>query len=70
MIDIERGSVINFDYVNWRGEKANRTIEVLHIRYGSTEWHPEDGFIITGGEHRTGIRHFAAKDMTNVKVIE
>ena len=40
-LEIEEGRQINIVYKNWRGETSTRTILLIRIWYGSTEFHPE-----------------------------
>lgn len=70
MTDIKIGGHITFDYTNWRGESSIRTCKVLKVGYGSTHWHKEPGFLMTGHESGKGIRHYAMKDMSNLVVCE
>lgn len=55
---------VAFEYVNWRGERAQREAEAVSIRYGSTEWHPEAQWLLLGRDARSGQdREFALGDM-------
>ncbi|MCM3387261.1 hypothetical protein M3649_03830 [Ureibacillus chungkukjangi] len=62
---------IEFDYVNWRGEKGHRRTEVNMLYFGSTEYHPEEQWLLDGFDlDKSDFRTFAMKDMSNVKIIE
>lgn len=54
-------------YTNYKGEVAVRTITVLGIWYGSTDWHKDEQFFIGGRDEETGLyRDFAMRDMKDV----
>lgn len=56
---------IVFRYKNWRGEIATRTVLPHKIWFGSTEWHPEEQWFLTGEDVEKGeIRDFALSDIT------
>ena len=68
MINLITGTLIEFDYVNYKGELGHRRAEVQGVFFGSNEYHPEDQFLLAAFdmdklEHRT----FAMADMMNVK---
>jgi hypothetical protein len=68
-----RGStdVIEFDYFNWKGIKGHRKVLVTMFHYGSTEYHPEEQWLLEGVDMDKGeVRIFAMKDMSNVKKVE
>lgn len=55
---------IVFRYTNWRGETATRTVLPHKIWFGSTEWHPEEQWFLTGEDVEKGeIRDFALVDI-------
>lgn len=37
---------ITIDYVNHRGERANRRIVPEYLWWGTTEWHPREGWLL------------------------
>lgn len=39
--------VLTMLYRNWRGEIRVRTIKPLGLRYGTTKWHPDPGWLLT-----------------------
>ncbi|WP_182006262.1 hypothetical protein [Priestia aryabhattai] len=70
MTRMHGGLLIKFDYVNWRGEKGNRTARVNSVYYGLTEYHPEEQWLLEGLDlAKNEIRIFAMKDMSNVKYL-
>lgn len=67
MREISFGSIIEFDYVNWKGIKGQRKVEVRKFYYGSTDFHPEEQWLIEAWDYdKKAYRIFAAKDMSNV----
>jgi hypothetical protein len=67
---LKEGCFISFTYTNWRGETGERKAIVKEFVYGSNEYHKEPQFMIIGIDFdKHGERSFAAKDMSNVKVI-
>jgi hypothetical protein len=69
MFDVAPGDVLEFDYVNYRGERAQRRCTVLSLAYGRNDHHPDvdQWFIVGDDPSRDNVRHFAMKDMTNVR---
>ena len=68
---LEIGDVIEFDYINWKGEKSRRVAFVYGIDWGSNAWHTEEQWLLHAlDEAKNEARHFAMKDMSNVKKIE
>lgn len=64
---ISRGTVIEFDYVNWRGVSGHRKAEVMSTFYGSTEHHPEEQWLLKGYDmNKDAVRIFGMRDMSNV----
>ena len=61
---------IEFDYVNWKGEKARRKVEVNDFCYGSNAYHKEPQWLLHALDLDKGKwRTFAMKDMSNIKLI-
>jgi predicted DNA-binding transcriptional regulator YafY len=51
-------------YTNWRGETMLRKIIPKAIRFGSTEWHPEEQWLLDAYDLDRGAdRSFAMKDI-------
>lgn len=56
------------EYTNYRGETARRTIIPIKLWWGSTEWHPEDQWMLTAWDIEKGARRdFAWQDMRPVQ---
>jgi predicted DNA-binding transcriptional regulator YafY len=52
------------DYTNWRGERAMRHIRPLTIRFESSEWHPDEQWLLRAVDLEKGAtRDFAMKDI-------
>jgi len=61
MADIRR---VVIDYRNYRGERVWRTIVPRRIHFGSTEWHPEEQWLLDALDvEREVERTFAIKDI-------
>lgn len=64
---ISNGSILQFDYVNWKGEASYRTIAPMTIFYGSTMYHQEDQWLMVAYDlDKTNLRIFAMDQMTNI----
>lgn len=58
-------SVVVIRYTNYRGETAERRIIPMRIRFGSSEWHPEEQWLLDAFDLDRGAdRSFALKDVT------
>lgn len=69
MFKVVPGDRLEFDYVNWKGEKGHREVEVLGLYYGSNEFHPEEQWILFAFDiDKHAYRTFTMKDMSNVKL--
>lgn len=54
---------LTFGYTNWRGEYAVRQAVPLGIEWGSTDWHPEEGWLLKAWDAEKGaMRQFALRD--------
>lgn len=54
---------ISFDYVNWRGESGTRIAIPMGLRWGSTEWHPVEGWLMEAWDLEKGAyREFSLAD--------
>ncbi len=52
-------------YSNWRGETAQRRIIPIRLWLGSTEWHPEPGWLLRALDvDKDAMRDFALSDCT------
>jgi hypothetical protein len=38
--------IVQFEYVNHRGERATRTVRPIRLWFGSTAFHPEPGWLL------------------------
>lgn len=55
---------LEFEYVNWEGEKASRKVKPIEIWYGKTEWHPEEQWLLRAIDvEKDAERNFALKDI-------
>lgn len=62
-----RTHIMIFDYVNYRGEKSSRRVRHPSIEFQSTDWHPEQQWILHGFDlDKSLFRSFAMKDMSNI----
>ncbi len=51
-------------YTNYRGETAYRQILPEKIWYGSTEWHPENQWLLDAVDiEKDALRNFAMQDI-------
>jgi predicted DNA-binding transcriptional regulator YafY len=56
--------VVIIRYTNYRGQTADRRIIPVCIRFGSTEWHPEEQWLLDAFDVDRGAdRSFALKDV-------
>jgi predicted DNA-binding transcriptional regulator YafY len=59
-----QSAVVIIRYTNYRGETAERRIVPICIRFGSTEWHPEEQWLLEAFDlDRDATRAFALKDV-------
>jgi predicted DNA-binding transcriptional regulator YafY len=59
---------IEFEYVNYKGERETRRVCMHRIAYGATEYHPQPQWILFGFcMDRGADRGFAMRDMSNVR---
>lgn len=64
---LEKGTKIQFDYINWKGIKGHRTVVIWEIFFGSTEHHEEPQWLLKGyDENKKEVRIFAMRDMSSV----
>lgn len=56
---------ITFDYINWRGESAQRHVRFKRFFWGSTKYHKRDQVFLEGMcRDRGELRQFAVADIT------
>jgi hypothetical protein len=67
---LEVEEVLVFDYTNWEGKFAEgRRARITHMYFGVNQYHREPQWIMIGVDlDKNQIRHYAVKDMVNVKV--
>lgn len=54
---------ISMIYTNYRGETSTRHIVPINITFGSTEYHPEPQWILSGHDmDKSEYREFALRD--------
>lgn len=68
IFEVAVGTYLEFDYVNWKGIKGHRSVEVQGIYYGFTDFHKEPQWILEAYDlDKRESRDFAMKDMSNVQ---
>lgn len=62
---------VRIRYTNYRGETADRRIRPRRLWHGTTEWHPEPGFLLEAEDvERRVIRDFAVGDIETWEEME
>lgn len=57
-------AIVNIVYTNYRGETGLRKIIPKRIWFGSTDWHPEEQWLLDAYDvNKNGDRSFALKDI-------
>lgn len=70
MLTFDAGTVLNFDYVNYRGEQGFRHVMVLGVQYGHNEWYPEDQWFLRCWDFDKGaVRSFALNRINAEEVL-
>lgn len=55
---------LQFEYVNWKGEKGIRTVIPQEIYYGENDFHKGNQWLLQAYDvDKQDIRHFAIKDI-------
>ena len=55
--------VVQVRYRNWKGVTALRRIRPISIRFGTTEWHPDPGYLLRAFDlDKQAERDFALAD--------
>lgn len=63
-LNISSMRTLTVRYTNHRGETAVRRIQPYLVRYGTSQWHPEPGWLMYAIDlDRNVERGFAMKDM-------
>jgi hypothetical protein len=66
-VEFTRGSRVQFDYTNYRGETSRREAVVIALQWGGTEWHPEPQPLLLAHDLGKGQdRQFAICDIKNL----
>ena len=62
--EYDEKTVVTIRYTNYRGETGDRRIVPQRIRFGSTEWHREEQWLLDAFDiDRKADRSFAVKDI-------
>lgn len=68
VIHIKSTKIIEFDYVNYKGEASLRKVLPQQLEYGTTPYHKEPQFLLRAFDLVKEVeRTFAIKDMSNVR---
>lgn len=68
---LTEGTLIKFNYTNWRGEIATREAIVYDFIVGSNKWHTEEQLLLRAFDTtKKDIRFFAVKDMHKIQVLK
>lgn len=68
---IKAGMVIEFDYVNWRGDVGHRVARVLEFLFESNMYHTTPQWILRALDlDKDEVRTFAMSDMTNIEIVD
>jgi predicted DNA-binding transcriptional regulator YafY len=60
----KKNPTLKFEYTNWEGKTAVRTVRPIELWYGKTEWHPEEQWLLRAIDLDKGEeRSFAVKDI-------
>lgn len=62
--NLQMQQAVKVIYTNWRGETAERLIIPVAIEWGSTEWHPQEQWLLKVWDiERQAYRQYALKDI-------
>lgn len=62
---------VTFAYTNYKGEHGIRTVTPQRVWYGCTQYHPNNGWLLTGYDHdKKAERDFALTDIEFLNVTE
>lgn len=60
------GNKVKITYTNWKGETGDRTIKPIALWSGSTEYHPEEQWLLHAWDYeKQDFRQFAMKHIKN-----
>lgn len=55
--------MVRVHYRNWRGEERTREIRPIQVQWGTSDWHPEDQWLLLAVDPEDGkTKLFALKD--------
>ena len=61
---MKKDKPLKFEYVNWKREKAVRSVRPIEIWYGKTQWHPKEGWLLKALDlEKNEERNFSVKDI-------
>lgn len=61
---------VRITYTNWKSETSDRTIKPISLYFGSTEYHPEEQWLLDAYDYeKQDFRQFAMKDIREWKPI-
>lgn len=64
----KENKVLRFMYKNYRGKEELRHVLLKEIRWGSTEWHPQEQWLLRAWDYARGeYREFAMKNIISFK---
>lgn len=68
MVEIDKNlPPLVFRYRNWQGEIAVRHAIPISVWYGHTEWHPDDGWLMTAWDtDKDAERTFSMSDILEI----
>ena len=56
--------IVRFKYRNWQGVVALRTVRVICLTFGATEWHKEPQWLLEAfDKEKNAVRFFALRDI-------
>lgn len=64
---VPMGVGIHCIYTNYKGETCERNITPINLYWGSTEFHPEEQWLLSALDNdKNQVRDFALKDMSPI----
>lgn len=59
-----KNKALKFEYKNWKGKVGIRRVMPKKIWYGSTKWHPDEGWLLKAHDlDKDAERDFAVMDI-------
>lgn len=57
---IDANQIVLIDYTNWKGTRSTRTIIPKEIKFGFSEWHPGEQWLLSAYDlDKLAVREFA-----------